>query len=101
LPGVAAYKGHPIEASRAFVHSNSPVIIDDTGARRLYYRKMNPFVPVEPRERPRHPRSPTAEKRDDCAHHLPRRHIPGMARECADKDAEIMIRRWIRRADPR
>jgi len=29
---------------------NSGLIIDDTGALRLYYRKMHPWVPVEPWE---------------------------------------------------
>jgi predicted amidohydrolase len=27
---------------------NSGIIVDDTGEIRLYYRKMHPWVPVEP-----------------------------------------------------
>jgi formamidase len=29
---------------------NTGLIIDDTGALRLYYRKLHPWVPVEPWE---------------------------------------------------
>ena len=52
-------------------------IIDDTGALQLYYRKMHPWVPVEPWE-PGDIGIPVmrrAEGREARAHHLPRRHV--------------------------
>jgi formamidase len=53
---------------------NSGLIIDDHGEIKLYYRKLHPWIPVEPWE-PGH---------DGM--------FPEMARECAYKGAEIMIR---------
>ena len=72
---------------------NSGVIIDDTGTLRLYYRKMHPWVPVEPWE-PGDIGVPVFDG--------PKAQIgliichdgmfPEMARECAYKGAEIMLR---------
>jgi formamidase len=73
---------------------NSGLIIDDTGVLRLYYRKMHPWVPVEPWapgdlgipiiEGPRGAKIALIICHDGM--------FPEMARECAYKGAEIMIR---------
>jgi formamidase len=73
---------------------NSGIIIDDTGELRLYYRKMHPWVPVEPWEPgdigipvivgPRGAKIALIICHDGM--------FPEMARECAYKGAEVMIR---------
>jgi formamidase len=73
---------------------NSGVIIDDSGALRLYYRKMHPWVPVEPWE-PGDIGIPVIEGPNGAKIALIICHdgmFPEMARECAYKGAEIMIR---------
>ena len=73
---------------------NSGIIIDDTGALRLYYRKMHPWVPVEPWE-PGDIGIPVIDGPKGAKIALIICHdgmFPEMARECAYKGAEIMIR---------
>jgi formamidase len=73
---------------------NSGVIIDDTGALKLYYRKMHPWVPVEPWE-PGDLGIPVIDGPKGAKLALIIGHdgmFPEMARECAYKGAEIMIR---------
>ena len=73
---------------------NSGLIIDDTGALKLYYRKMHPWVPVEPWE-PGGLGIPVIEGPKGAKIGLIICHdgmFPEMARECAYKGAEIMIR---------
>ena len=73
---------------------NSGLIIDDTGALKLYYRKMHPWVPVEPWE-PGDQGIPVCEGPNRSTLALIICHdgmFPEMARECAYKGAEIMIR---------
>ena len=73
---------------------NSGLIIDDTGALKLYYRKMHPWVPVEPWE-PGDQGIPVCEGPNGSTLALIICHdgmFPEMARECAYKGAEIMIR---------
>jgi len=73
---------------------NSGLIIDDTGAIKLYYRKMHPWVPVEPWE-PGDIGIPVIEGPKSCKLALIICHdgmFPEMARECAYKGADIMLR---------
>ncbi|TFZ59038.1 formamidase [Methylorubrum sp. Q1] len=73
---------------------NSGLIIDDTGELKLYYRKMHPWVPVEPWE-PGDLGIPVIEGPRGAKIGLIICHdgmFPEMARECAYKGAEIMIR---------
>ena len=73
---------------------NSGIIIDETGTLRLYYRKMHPWVPVEPWE-PGDIGIPVIEGPKGAKIALIICHdgmFPEMARECAYKGAEIMIR---------
>jgi formamidase len=73
---------------------NSGIIIDDTGELRLYYRKMHPWVPVEPWE-PGDIGIPVIEGPRGAKIALIICHdgmVPEMARECAYKGAEVMIR---------
>lgn len=73
---------------------NSGIVIDDQGALQLYYRKLHPWVPVEPWEPgdlgipvftgPRGAKMALIICHDGM--------FPEMARECAYKGAEIMIR---------
>ncbi|MFD6319332.1 formamidase [Methylorubrum populi] len=73
---------------------NSGLIIDDTGDLKLYYRKMHPWVPVEPWE-PGDLGIPVVEGPKGAKLGLIICHdgmFPEMARECAYKGAEIMIR---------
>ncbi|MEZ5657581.1 MAG: formamidase [Burkholderiaceae bacterium] len=73
---------------------NSGLIIDDTGELRLYYRKLHPWVPVEPWE-PGDIGIPVIEGPRGCKLALIICHdgmFPEMARECAYKGAEIMLR---------
>ena len=73
---------------------NSGLIIDDHGEVKLYYRKMHPWVPVEPWE-PGDIGIPVIEGPKGAKIGLIICHdgmFPEMARECAYKGAEIMIR---------
>jgi formamidase len=73
---------------------NSGVIIDDAGALKLYYRKMHPWTPVEPWE-PGDIGIPVCDGPKGAKLALIICHdgmFPEMARECAYKGAEIMIR---------
>ena len=73
---------------------NSGVIIDDTGALKLYYRKMHPWVPVEPWE-PGNIGIPVCEGPNGATLSLIICHdgmFPEMARECAYKGSDVMIR---------
>ena len=73
---------------------NSGLIIDDQGEIRLYYRKMHPWVPVEPWE-PGDQGIPVCDGPNGSKLALIICHdgmFPEMARECAYKGAEIMIR---------
>ena len=73
---------------------NSGLIIDDKGEVRLYYRKLHPWVPVEPWE-PGDLGIPVCDGPNGARIGLIVCHdgmFPEMARECAYKGAEIMIR---------
>jgi formamidase len=73
---------------------NSGIIVDDHGELRLYYRKLHPWVPVEPWE-PGNLGIPVCDGPKGCKLGLIICHdgmFPEMARECAYKGAEIMIR---------
>lgn len=73
---------------------NAGIIIDDTGEIRLYYRKLHPWVPVEPWE-PGDLGIPVIEGPKGAQLALIICHdgmFPEMARECAYKGAEIMLR---------
>jgi formamidase len=73
---------------------NVGLIIDDTGRIALYYRKLHPWVPVEAWE-PGNLGIPVIEGPRGCRLALIICHdgmFPEMARECAYKGAEIMLR---------
>ena len=73
---------------------NSGVIIDDQGELKLYYRKMHPWTPAEPWE-PGNIGIPICEGPKGVKLALIICHdgmFPEMARECAYKGAELMIR---------
>jgi len=73
---------------------NSGLIIDDRGQIQLYYRKLHPWVPVEPWE-PGNLGIPVCDGPNGSKLALIICHdgmFPEMARECAYKGAEIMIR---------
>ena len=73
---------------------NTGIIIDDTGELALYYRKLHPWVPVEPWE-PGDLGIPVCDGPNGAKIALIICHdgmFPEMARECAYKGAEIMIR---------
>ncbi len=73
---------------------NSGIIIDDKGELRLYYRKLHPWVPVEPWE-PGDVGIPVIEGPKGCKLSLIICHdgmFPEMAREVAYKGSEIMLR---------
>ncbi|WP_339948906.1 formamidase [uncultured Albimonas sp.] len=73
---------------------NTGLVIDDQGEIQLYYRKMHPWVPVEPWE-PGDQGIPVIEGPKGCKLALIICHdgmFPEMARECAYKGAEIMLR---------
>ena len=73
---------------------NSGIIIDNTGEIRLYYRKLHPWVPVEPWE-PGDLGIPVIDGPKGCKLSLIICHdgmFPEMAREAAYKGAEIMLR---------
>lgn len=73
---------------------NSGLVIDDMGELKLYYRKLHPWIPVEPWE-PGDIGIPVIEGPKGCKLALIICHdgmFPEMARECAYKGAEIMLR---------
>ena len=73
---------------------NSGIIVNDQGEIQLYYRKLHPWVPVEPWE-PGNLGIPVCEGPNGSTLSLIICHdgmFPEMARECAYKGAEIMIR---------
>jgi formamidase len=73
---------------------NSGFIVDDGGEMRLYYRKMHPWVPVEPWQ-PGDQGIPVCDGPNDSKIALIICHdgmFPEMARECAYKGANIMLR---------
>lgn len=73
---------------------NSGIIIDDQGELKLYYRKLHPWVPVEPWE-PGDLGVPVITGPKGCKLSLIICHdgmFPEMAREAAYKGAEIMLR---------
>ena len=73
---------------------NSGIIIDATGELRLYYRKMHPWTPVEPWE-PGNVGIPVCDGPNGSKLALIICHdgmFPEMARECAYKGADIMLR---------
>ena len=73
---------------------NVGLIIDDQGEIKLYYRKMHPWVPVEPWE-PGDGGIPVIDGPNGCKLGLIICHdgmFPEMARECAYKGAEVMLR---------
>jgi formamidase len=73
---------------------NSGIIIDDTGEIRLYYRKLHPWVPVEPWE-PGDLGVPVCDGPNGSKLSLIICHdgmFPEMAREAAYKGAEIILR---------
>jgi formamidase len=73
---------------------NSGIIIDDQGELKLYYRKLHPWVPVEPWE-PGNLGIPVCEGPNGSTLSLIICHdgmFPEMARECAYKGADIMLR---------
>lgn len=73
---------------------NVGLIIDDEGELRLYYRKLHPWVPVEPWE-PGNVGIPVIDGPKGCKLALIICHdgmFPEMARECAYQGAEIMLR---------
>jgi len=73
---------------------NSGIIIDDAGEIVLYYRKMHPWVPVEPWE-PGNRGIPVCDGPNGSKLALIICHdgmFPEMARECAYKGANIMLR---------
>jgi len=78
-------RGHPY---------NSGIVIDDRGEMRLYYRKLHPWVPVEPWE-PGDLGIPVIEGPRGVKLALVICHdgmFPEMARECAYRGAEVMLR---------
>jgi formamidase len=73
---------------------NTGLVIDDRGAVKLYYRKLHPWVPVEPWE-PGDLGIPVIDGPRGAKLALIICHdgmFPEMARECAYKGAEIMLR---------
>jgi formamidase len=73
---------------------NTGLVIDDRGEIKLYYRKLHPWVPVEPWE-PGDLGIPVIEGPKGCKLSLIICHdgmFPEMAREAAYKGAEIMLR---------
>ena len=73
---------------------NTGIVIDDRGAVKLYYRKLHPWVPVEAWE-PGNAGVPVIEGPKGCKLALIICHdgmFPEMARECAYRGAEIMLR---------
>jgi formamidase len=73
---------------------NSGIIVDSDGELRLYYRKLHPWVPVEPWEPGDlgHPGVRRSEWQPAGVDHLSRRHVPGDGARVRVQGAEIMIR---------
>ena len=68
-----------MELNPTATRTTAASIIDDRGAIQLYYRKLHPWVPVEPWE-PGNLGIPVCdgpERQQARADHLPRRHVPG------------------------
>ncbi len=83
-----------MERNPAGMPWNSGLVIDDTGRLALYYRKLHPWVPVEPWE-PGDLGIPVVDGPNGCKLALIICHdgmFPEMAREAAYKGAEIMLR---------
>jgi formamidase len=83
-----------MELNRGGNPYNSGIIVDDRGEIRLYYRKMHPWVPVEPWE-PGNLGIPVCDGPNGSRLALIICHdgmFPEMARECAYKGADIMLR---------
>jgi formamidase len=83
-----------MEANPAGNPYNTGIILDDRGELRLYYRKLHPWVPVEPWE-PGDLGIPVCDGPNGSRIALIICHdgmFPEMARECAYKGAEIMLR---------
>ena len=73
---------------------NSGILVDDKGGMQLYYRKMHPWVPVEPWE-PGDLGIPVVTGPNGCKLALIICHdgmFPEMAREAAYKGAEVLLR---------
>jgi formamidase len=73
---------------------NSGIILDDRGELRLYYRKLHPWVPVEPWE-PGNLGVPICDGPNGSRLALIICHdgmFPEMARECAYKGADVVLR---------
>jgi formamidase len=73
---------------------NSGIVLDDRGELALYYRKLHPWVPVEPWE-PGDLGIPVVDGPNGCRLALIICHdgmFPEMARECAYKGADLMLR---------
>ena len=73
---------------------NSGIVLDDRGELKLYYRKLHPWVPVEPWE-PGDLGIPVIDGPNGCKLALIICHdgmFPEMARECAYKGADLMLR---------
>jgi formamidase len=97
----AACRGHRIWGCFSIMEHNphgNPynvgLVIDDLGEVKLYYRKMHPWVPVEPWE-PGDGGIPVIDGPNGCRLGLIICHdgmFPEMARECAYKGAEVMLR---------
>lgn len=82
---------NPIQGHNPY---NTGIIIDNNGIIQLYFRKLHPWVPVEPWE-PGNMGIPICNGPKDCKLALIICHdgmFPEMAHECAYKGAEIMIR---------
>ncbi len=83
-----------MEANPGGYPYNSGIILDDKGEMQLYYRKLHPWVPVEPWE-PGNLGIPVCEGPNGSTMALIICHdgmFPEMARESAYKGAEIMLR---------
>ena len=73
---------------------NVGIVIDDAGEVKLYYRKMHPWVPIEPWE-PGDQGIPVIDGPNGCKLALIICHdgmFPEMAREAANKGAEVLLR---------
>src|SRR5215469_6004422 len=77
---------------------NSGIIVTDKGEIALYYRKLHPWVPVEPW----HPSDHRTEGCEDRAYYLSRRHVPGNgARGRLQGRRDHAAHGGLHRADPR